>query len=396
MDDRDGLPPLVAPGAPLSALRTERYSRTLRLPGFGSLAQQRLQHARVLVVGAGGLGSAVLPALTAAGFGTIGIIDDDLVESSNLPRQTIHAPTDIGRSKIDSAVDTLRGLDPETVLLTFDTRLTTANALEILAGFDLVIDGSDNFPTRYLTNDAAALTGIPVVWGAVHQFGGQAGLSWAERGPQYRDLFPEPPAPGTVPSCAEAGVLPAVCAVIGGLLVAQAVTLVTGVGESLLGRVIIFDSLRSTFREVAYSRDPLGAPITGLIDYELFCGVQADSESASLSATGAISPRELRERLDRGEALTLIDVREPWEAALSSIAGSALVPLGDLEFDVEEDAPAVVEALRDATIVLYCHHGPRSDQAQQLLAEAGLPHTLVLTGGIDAWASEIDPTLARY
>ncbi|MFT2815944.1 ThiF family adenylyltransferase [Leifsonia sp. A12D58] len=391
MDDRDSIPPLVAPGVPLSPESRDRNSRTLMLPGFGQLGQQRLAAARVLVIGAGGLGSAVLPGLAATGIGTIGIIDDDIVETSNLPRQTVHLPADVGGSKVASAAATIAALNPDTTVITFDVRLSAANALAILADFDLVIDGSDNFPTRYLSNDAAALRGIPVVWGAVHQFGGQAGVSWAANAPQYRDLFPEPPAPGEVPSCAEAGVLPSVCSVIGGILVSETIKLLTGVGEPLLGRVTTYDSLRGTFREVSYAADPLAAPITELIDYDLFCGIAAAPDALS-----ALFATELQERLTRGDAITLIDVREPWEAQLAIIDGAALIPLGELEQDLTDDPDGVVTALRDTTLVVYCHHGPRAERAQQLLVDAGLPNTLRLTGGIDVWARDIDRALSRY
>src|SRR6478609_3903118 len=284
------LPPLVEPGPELSPERTARYARTTQLPGYGPVAQRRLQAARVLVVGAGGLGSAVLPLLASAGFGTIGIVDDDRVEASNLPRQNLHTPADVGRLKVESAAETVGALDTETEVRVFAERLTAANAEAVLAGFDLVLDGSDNFPTRYLVDDAATLAGLPVVWGAVHQTGGQAGLSWAAHGPTYRDLFPRPPEPGSVPSCAEAGALPSVCATIGSLMASEAIKLVTGTGEPLLGRVVVHDALRGSFRELAYERDPAGAAVTELIDYELFCGV-----------TAAVSPAELHARLIAGE-----------------------------------------------------------------------------------------------
>lgn len=393
------------PGGALSPDRVARYSRTISLPGFGLAAQGRLVSARVLVVGAGGLGSASIPGLAAAGFGTIGIIDADTVEASNLPRQTIHGIGDVGRSKVESALEAVAGLDPAVCAVGYDTMLTAGNALEIMSGYDLVLDGSDNFATRYLTNDAALLSGIPVVWGAVHQFGGQAGVSWAARGPHYRDLFPEPPAPGTVPSCAEAGALPPVCAVIGALMVAEAIKLVTGVGDPLLGRVTIYDSLRGTFREVGYASDPEGTPVTGLIDYEAFCGTATgmatgtDADTSSGTAAPAdfdvrdIDVRELSELLAAGSPLRLVDVREPWEAEVSRIPGSLLLPLGDLE----RDPQAAVGALQDGPpVVVYCHHGPRSDRARAILERGGLVGVRSLQGGIDAWAAAIDLALRRY
>lgn len=374
------LPPLVDPAPELSPDREARYARTAQLPGFGMLAQRRLRAARVLVVGAGGLGSAVLPLLASAGFGTVGVVDDDRVELSNLPRQTLHTPADVGRTKVDSAADELRRLDPELDVRVFPERLTSDSAARIFSGFDLVVDGSDNFPTRYLVDDAALLAGLPVVWGAVHQFGGQAGLSWAAHGPHYRDLFPVPPEPGTVASCAEAGALPSVCATVGGLMVGEAIKLVTGVGEPLLGRVVVHDALRGTFRELAYERDPAAEPVTGLIDYDLFCGI-ADT----------VSPAELHARLLAGEPHTLLDVREPWEADVAAIPGSLLVPLGVLQ----RDAAGVAARLGEDPLVLVCHHGIRAETARELLAAAGAPG-LVLAGGIDAWSRDVDPSLPRY
>ncbi|GAB3581222.1 adenylyltransferase/sulfurtransferase MoeZ [Leifsonia lichenia] len=375
-----GIPPLVAPGPELSPEREARYARTAQLPGFGMLAQRRLRNARILVVGAGGLGSAVLPLLAASGVGAIGIVDDDRVERSNLPRQTVHTPADVGRRKADSAAETVHALDAETEVVVFPERLTAQNAERILTGFDLVLDGSDNFPTRYLVNDAAVLAGLPVVWGAVHQFGGQAGVSWAAHGPHYRDLFPVPPEPGSVASCAEAGALPSVCGVIGSVMVSEAVKLVTGTGFPLLGRVLIHDALRGDTRELAYERDPDASPITGLIDYEEFCGV-----------TDTISPSELHARLLAGEPHTLLDVREPWEADIAEIPGSLLVPLGV----VVADPSGVAARLGDDPLVIVCHHGVRAETARAKLAEAGASG-IVLAGGIDAWARDIDGDLARY
>ena len=374
------LPPLVDPAPELSPEREARYTRTAQLPGFGMLAQRRLRAVRVLVVGAGGLGSAVLPLLAAAGFGTIGIIDDDRVERSNLPRQSVHTPADLGRSKAESAADAVRALDPETAVRVFAERLTAANAAGILSGFDLVLDGSDNFPTRYLVNDAALLAGIPVVWGAVHQFGGQAGVSWAAHGAHYRDLFPAPPEPGSIPNCAEAGALPSVCGVIGSVLVSEAIKLVTGTGEPLLGRVLVHDALRGTFRELGYERDPEGAAVTELIDYDRFCGVSA-----------TVSAGELHARLVAGEPHTLLDVREPWEADLAEIPGSLLVPLAV----VLQDAAGVAARLGDDPLVIVCHLGIRAEAAREALAAAGAPG-VVLAGGIDAWAREVDPAVRRY
>jgi adenylyltransferase/sulfurtransferase len=349
-----------------------RYSRQLALPGFGAESQAKLAAARVLVVGAGGLGSAVVPALAAAGVGELGIVDDDRVELSNLPRQLVHGPSDVGRSKAVSAAETVAALAPDTTVTVIDRRLGAVDALAMFSSYDLVIDGSDNFPTRYLANDAAAIVGIPLVWGAVSQYGGQVGVAWAARGPQYRDLFPVPPAPGTVLSCEDGGVFPATVAVIGGLMSAEALKLLTGIGDPLIGRVTVFDALTGGFRSLDYDRDPTAAPITDLIDYDEFCGVAV-----------SLSPRELAARSDE---FILLDVREPWEAELASLPGSVLVPLGALD-EAEFDA--------STPIVVYCHHGIRSAAARARLAARGIPASH-LAGGIDAWSRELDPSVPRY
>ncbi len=368
-----------------------RYSRQLALPGFGLESQQALGAARVLVIGAGGLGSAVIPALAGAGVGTIGIIDDDRVELSNLHRQLMHGVADIGSQKVASAAATIASLNPETTVVTYSERLTSATALELFADYDLVIDGSDNFPTRYLSNDAAAITGIPLVWGAVSQFNGQVGVAWAERGPTYRDLFPTPPPAGSVLSCELGGVLPTVVGTIGSLMATEAIKIITGIGEPLIGRVNNVDALNGTVRLLAYQRDPLAAPITELIDYALFCGVAAEALHEGHAAT-EVSATELAARID---AVTLIDVREPWEAEIASIPGSILVPLGTLASD-----PAAVIAASAALdtgkpLVLYCHHGIRSATGRELLERSGIAASHLL-GGIEAWASDIDSEMARY
>lgn len=349
----------------------DRFSRQLALPGFGADAQGRLAASRVLVIGAGGLGSAVIPALAAAGVGTIGIVDDDRVELSNLHRQLMHTVADVGRSKTQSAAETVSALNPATQVITHQQRITAANALALLADYDLVVDGSDNFPTRYLADDAGTLTDIPVVWGAVSQYGGQAGLSWAARGPTYRDLFPEPPAPGSVLSCEVGGVLPTVVATIGSLMATEAIKVITGVGTPALGTVTTYDALAGTFRSIAYAKDPTAAPISGLIDYELFCGMVT------------VTPAELAARTDD---FTLLDVREPWEAEIVSLPGSRLMPLGSLD-------PSALDASKP--VVVYCHHGVRSASARALLTEHGFTASH-LAGGIDAWARDLDPAMVRY
>jgi molybdopterin/thiamine biosynthesis adenylyltransferase/rhodanese-related sulfurtransferase len=351
-----------------------RYSRQVALPGFGDAGQRRLRSARVLVIGAGGLGSTVIPSLAGAGVGRLGIVDDDRVELSNLHRQHIHGTADVGSSKARSAAASVAALTPDSEVTVIEERLTGSNALELFAGYDVVIDGSDNFPTRYLANDAAVITGIPLVWGAVSQYGGQAGVAWAERGPQYRDLFPVPPAPGSVLSCEAGGVLPTTVGVIGSLMATEAIKIITGVGAPLIGRVTIFDALTGSFRSLDYEPDPQGEPITGLIDYEAFCGL-----------SHAVTPAQLAARA--GD-FTLLDVREPWEAEVASLPGAVLIPLASLE-----NAIAGLDATKP--VVVYCHHGIRSAVARDLLAARGF-EVSHLAGGIDAWSRQVDPELARY
>ncbi|MBH0023175.1 ThiF family adenylyltransferase [Salinibacterium sp. SWN248] len=404
--------PLVGPGAPLSSERLIRYSRQLANPDFGEIAQRRLAHARVLVVGAGGLGSATIPALAAMGVGTIGVIDTDAVELSNLHRQLAHGVTDIGRSKLESMAETVGRIDPEVSFIGHNVWLDSSNALELFAGYDLVLDGSDNFATRYLVNDAAVLTGIPVVWGAILRYGGQAGISWSGQGPTYRDLFPVPPAPGTVPSCAEGGVLPTVCAMIGAIMCSETVKLITGIGEPLLGRVTTYDALSGRFRELEYAVSDEVDAVTELIDYDLFCGLAPAAigssgvgdtsktggsaefgETSGSDAAGGVSDeidsRELAALLSTEAALQLVDIREPFEFAIAAIETAELIPLGGLESrlaDIRTDIPVVV----------YCHHGIRSERALRLLQSAGFTNIRHLVGGIDDYAQVIDPALARY
>ncbi|MBG6056215.1 adenylyltransferase/sulfurtransferase [Salinibacterium sp. CAN_S4] len=352
-----------------------RYSRQLALPGFGPDEQARLAASRVLVIGAGGLGSSVIPSLAAAGVGTIGIVDDDTVELSNLHRQLMHGMSDVGHRKVASAVATVGALNPSTTVIAVPERLTAATALDLFSAFDLVLDGSDNFATRYLASDAATLTGIPLVWGSVSQYGGQASVA-LPGGPGYRDLFPAPPPPGSVLSCEVGGVMPTVVALIGSIMSTEAIKLITGIGTPLTGRVTIVDALTGSFRELSFAKDPTAAPITGLIDYEAFC---------EASTADGISPAELAGRTDD---FTLLDVREPWEAVLVALPGSTLIPLGSL-------AQRLSEIDRSKPVVAYCHHGVRSAGARDILAAAGLDATH-LTGGIDAWAVDLDSEMARY
>ncbi|MDH6181535.1 molybdopterin/thiamine biosynthesis adenylyltransferase/rhodanese-related sulfurtransferase [Microbacteriaceae bacterium SG_E_30_P1] len=349
-----------------------RYSRQVALPGFGTAAQGRLSAARVLVIGAGGLGSAVLPTLAGAGVGTIGIVDDDTVDATNLHRQHIHGTDDIGRSKTESAAESIAALNPGTLVITRTDRLTSANALPILSEYDLVIDGSDNFATRYLAADAASLTGIPLVWGSVSQFGGQASVSWPD-GPGYRDLFPSPPPPGSVLSCEAGGVFPTAVTVIGGLMATEALKILSGVGSPLRGRVTLFDALTGEFSSLDYLPDPSATPVTRLIDYEAFCGI----DTVTADEVSALADDSV-----------LLDVREPWEAEIASIRGSVLIPLGELSTRFEE-------LDRSRPVVVYCHHGVRSASARQFLVEQGYRATH-LAGGIDLWARRIDPEMERY
>jgi len=370
-------------------MQQERYARQVALPGFGTAAQQALADARVLVIGAGGLGSTVIPALAAAGVGHIGIVDDDIVELSNLHRQYIHSLSDVGSGKSASAAASVAALDPSIEVSAYEGRLAAANALALFAEFDLVVDGSDNFPTRYLANDAAAITGIPLVWGAVSQFGGQAGVAWAARGPHYRDLFPTPPPAGTVVSCADGGVLPTTVAVIGSIMATEAIKILTGVGTPLLGRVTTYDALSGGFREIPYAADPEGTPVTsinvGEFDYFAFCGVP----DAAAPVPAEISALELEAELASGRTLVLLDVREEWEAAIATLPGAVLVPLGHLAEELDDVDP-------DTEIVAYCHHGIRSASALELLRSRGFASARHLSGGIDAWARAVDPSMERY
>ena len=389
-----------------SMIDPARHARQLALPGFGVEAQTALAHARVLVIGAGGLGSVVLPQLVGAGVGTapegrIGIIDDDVVELSNLHRQHLHTTADLGRAKVDSAADRLTALDPAVTIVQHRGRFSRENALALLADYEVLVDGSDGFETRYLAADAAVLRGIPLVWGAVLQFDGQVGFS-PLGGPGYRDLFPVPPAADSVLDCATGGVLPTVCGVIGSLMAAQVIALLTGVGDPLVGRVTTYDGRTGRCRELPFGRDPKAAPVTELIDYEQFCGVagqiaSADTGVVADSAPASLAPLELtalglaallHQNAATDAAPLLLDVREPWEHELATITGSRLMPLGHL-------AAEIAALPRDRRIVVYCHHGIRSQGALQQLRAAGLD-AQHLVGGIDAWSLHVDPSLPRY
>lgn len=368
-----------------------RYARHLVLLEVGLAGQERLKAARVLLVGAGGLGSPAAMYLAAAGVGTLGLVDFDVVDASNLQRQILHGTSSLGRPKLDSARDRLTDLNPHVNVVLHRERLTSANALDIVRDYDLVIDGSDNFPTRYLVNDACVLTGRPNVYGSIFRFEGQASVFAPPAGPCYRCLYAEPPPPNLVPSCAEGGVFGVLPGVIGSTQALEAIKLILGVGESLVGRLLLFDALRLRFREIPLQRDPecpvCGAhpTVTRLIDYEAFCGIGAPEAADDLEITAG----ELRQALADGRPVTLIDVREPYEWAIARIEGATLIPLGELPARLNEVDPR-------ADVVTYCHHGARSLQAAEMLRAAGFAHVRSLAGGIDRWAREVEPEMMRY
>ncbi|MGI8416323.1 MAG: molybdopterin-synthase adenylyltransferase MoeB [Nakamurella sp.] len=389
------LPALVQPAAELSREEVERYSRQLIIPEIGVLGQRRLKNARVLVIGAGGLGSPALMYLAAAGVGTLGIVDFDTVEASNLQRQVIHRTADVGRPKIESAADAVASINPLVTVIQHAHRLDSGNALAVIAGYDLVLDGTDNFATRYLVNDACVLAGKPYVWGSIFRFEGQVSVFWAEHGPQYRDVYPVPPPPGAVPSCAEGGVLGVLCATVGSVMVTEAIKLICGIGEPLVGRLLIYDALELSFRTVIVRPDPHGAPITALIDYEQFCagGAVATQDSDDAQAH-SISATELKRRLDAGEELLVIDVRDPAEREIVKIDGSTLIPVGDLVSGTA--LPRLTWLAGNRPVVLQCKSGGRSALALKAVHRAGFLDAVHLRGGILAWIDEIDPSLNRY
>jgi adenylyltransferase/sulfurtransferase len=364
-----------------------RFARQRILTGFGREAQQRLADAHVLVIGAGGLGSAVLPALAAAGVGTIGIIDDDVVDASNLHRQTLFSPGDVGRPKVDAAADALAALAPDVTIERHGIRFAPGNTFDLLLDADLLIDGSDNLPTRYLANDAAAIRAIPLVWGSALRYSGQVGVAWDERGIDYRDLFPEEPDAATDDTCEVAGVLPTVCAVTGAMMATEALKLLTGIGDPLLGRVAVFDALTGTTREIAYTRDP-AAPRPGSLEERTAIREPDPARSVTAPQLAKLLAGPTTEGVHETPPL-LLDVRERPEASFASLPGSVLIPLGELPDRVGELDPA-------ASVVVYCHHGVRSARALEVLEKAGFTRARHLTGGIDAWSVQVDPELPRY
>ncbi len=394
------LPPLVEPAPDLTVEEVRRYSRHLIIPDVGMAGQKRLKNAKVLCVGAGGLGSPALMYLAAAGVGTLGIVEFDVVDESNLQRQIIHGASDVGRSKAESARDTIREINPLVQVNLHEERLDSSNVMNLFAQYDLIVDGTDNFATRYLVNDAAVLLGKPYVWGSIYRFDGQASVFWAEHGPCYRCLYPEPPPPGMVPSCAEGGVLGVLCASIGSIQVTEAVKLLTGVGEPLVGRLVVYDALEMTYRQVRVRKDPdcavcgTNPTVTELIDYEAFCGA-ISQEAAEAARHATISAVELAEMLDRREQgledFVLIDVREPAEWEIVRIPGAVLVPKGEFL-----DGSALEQLPHDRRVVLHCKVGARSAEVLAVVKGAGFADAVHVGGGILAWVDQVEPDKPSY
>ncbi|GAA3980306.1 adenylyltransferase/sulfurtransferase MoeZ [Thermobifida alba] len=384
------LPPLVEPADELTVDEVQRYSRHLIIPDVGMDGQKRLKNAKVLVVGAGGLGSPTLLYLAAAGVGTLGIIDFDVVDESNLQRQVIHGQSDLGKPKAESARESIEEINPYVKVALHQERLDSGNALEIFAGYDLILDGTDNFATRYLVNDAAVLLNKPYVWGSIYRFDGQVSVFWNEHGPNYRDLYPEPPPPGMVPSCAEGGVLGVLCAAIGSVMANEAIKLITGIGDPLVGRLLIYDALEMTWRTVKIRKDPNAEPITELIDYEAFCGtIPEEAQQAAMGST--ITAKELKEKMDKGEDFFLVDVREKNEYEIVNIPGAVLIPKG--EFLTGE---AFAKLPQDKQIILHCKSGGRSAEALAAVKNAGFADAVHVGGGVLSWIETVDPSLPRY
>jgi len=382
----------------LSTEELKRYSRHLILPEIGVEGQKKLKAAKVLCVGTGGLGSPLSLYLAAAGVGTLGLIDFDVIDNTNLQRQVLFGTKDVGKSKVATAAARLRDINPNVKIVEHETKLDATNAMEIIKQYDIVADGTDNFPTRYLVNDACVLLGKPNAYGSIFRFEGQASVFDSTRGPCYRCLYPEPPPPGMVPSCAEGGVLGILPGIIGVIQATETVKLITGKGNSLIGRLLTFNALKMQFRELKLRKDPecpICGPkktITKLIDYEQFCGLRIGQESVGEDAAKGnsieITVEELKKKLDKKEVV-LIDVREPFEYEIAHIEGSKLIPLGEIQNRTSEMDP-------NKDIVLQCHHGGRSMKALQILQSRGFKKLKNLTGGIDAWAERVDPSMARY
>jgi len=391
------IPPLVAPGPALTVDEVRRYSRHLIIPDVAMAGQQRLMNSKVLCVGAGGLGSPALMYLAAAGVGTIGIVEFDTVDESNLQRQIIHGQSDIGKSKANSAKEKILEINPNVKVITHELRLDVTNVKEIFSQYDIIVDGTDNFATRYLVNDACVLLKKPYVWGSIYRFDGQASVFWAEYGPCYRCLYPEPPPPGMVPSCAEGGVLGVLCATIGSIQTTEAIKVITGIGEPMVGSLMVYDALEMSFRKVKIRKDPK-CPICSenptqkelLPDYEAFCGVL--SNAAEMAVTGStISVTELKEKIDKKDDFLLIDVREPSEFEIVRIPGSVLIPKQGFL-----DGSALAGLPQNKPIILHCKSGVRSAECLAILKNAGFADATHVQGGVIAWAKQIDTALPVY
>jgi adenylyltransferase/sulfurtransferase len=391
------IPPLVEKGPALTVDEVRRYSRHLIIPDVAMAGQQRLMNAKVLCVGAGGLGSPALMYLAAAGVGTLGIVEFDTVDESNLQRQIIHGQSDIGKSKALSAKEKIAEINPNVNVVVHEVRLDTDNVMEIFAQYDLIVDGTDNFATRYLVNDACVLLKKPYVWGSIYRFDGQASVFWAEYGPCYRCLYPEPPPPGMVPSCAEGGVLGVLCASIGSIQTTEAIKLITGIGELLIGQLMIYDALEMSYRKIKVRKDPK-CPLcsekpsqTALLpDYEAFCGVLSDAAEVAVKDS-TISVSELKDKIDKKENFLLIDVREPSEFEIVRIPGSVLIPKQGFL-----DGSALAGLPQDKPIILHCKSGVRSAECLAILKSAGFADATHVSGGVVAWAKQIDKSLPVY
>jgi len=394
------LPPLVEPAAELTIEEVRRYSRHLIIPDVGMAGQKRLKNAKVLCVGAGGLGSPALMYLAAAGVGTLGIVDFDTVDESNLQRQIIHGQSDIGKPKAESAAETIREINPLVNVIIHNEALSNDNVMEIFAGYDLIVDGTDNFATRYMVNDAAVFLHKPYVWGSIYRFDGQASVFWADNGPCYRCLYPEPPPPGMVPSCAEGGVLGVLCASIGSIQVNEAIKLLTGIGEPLVGKLMIYDALEMEYRKLKVRKDPNCAlcgdnpTVTELIDYEAFCGaISEEAADAAADSTITVTTLEqmIKERDEGTRDFLLVDVREENEYEINKIPGSVLIPKGEfLNGNAFDQLPS------DKQIVMHCKTGVRSAETLALVKGAGYADAVHVGGGVVAWVRQIDPSQPSY
>jgi sulfur-carrier protein adenylyltransferase/sulfurtransferase len=397
MATKTGIPRTPSTGTPAGTLSNEevlRYSRHLIMPEVGMEGQLKLKAAKVLCIGTGGLGAPLGVYLAAAGVGRIGLVDFDTVDLTNLQRQILFSTSDVGRPKIEAAADRLRGLNPDIQIDTFEARLTSENALDFFKNYDIIVDGTDNFPTRYLVNDACVLLGKQNVYGSIFRFEGQVTVFGAPGGPCYRCLYPEPPPPGLVPSCAEGGVLGVLPGIIGSIQAAETLKLIIVKGEPLIGRLLLFDALAMRFRELKLRKNPecpvCGAhpTVTKLIDYAEFCGIRGEEAPAPQTTVPEIAPRELKARLDRGDDLFILDVREPHEYQICNLGGH-LIPLGDLSRRVNE-----LDSSQE--IVAHCRSGKRSAEAVEFLRKAGFRKVLNLKGGILAWSDEVDPSVPKY